>query len=138
MSMVFTPLIGSLSDRFGNRWWVAVVGLLSGIIGFSFLAWGNPFMIIVGLPLIFLASSSNQGLSTILLGDLAGGRRHGRLLGILFTVGDLGSAIGPPLAYGLMPYWHIRGVYWLATGLFGLMLLVAVRWATIGRTWVKA
>lgn len=44
----------------------------------------------------------------------------------LFTVGDLGSAIGPPLAYALLPIWQIQGVYWLCVTLLGLMLLAAL------------
>ncbi len=33
---------------------------------------------------------------------MSGEQRRGRRLGILFTVGDLASAIGPPLAYALI------------------------------------
>jgi hypothetical protein len=44
----------------------------------------------------------------------------------LFTVGDLGSAVGPPLAYALLPLWGLRGVYWLCATLLGLMLLAAL------------
>ena len=63
---------------------------------------------------------------TPLLGSHA---QHGRRLGLLFTVSDLASAVGPPLAYALIPLTGIRGVYWLAAGLFGLVALIARWWA---------
>jgi MFS family permease len=126
-SMLFTPLVGSVSDRAGNRWRVAAAGLTAGTAGFGLMAWGWPLTVMLGLPLTFFASSSNQGLATAMMGDMSAGDKHGRLLGILFTVGDLGSAIGPPLAYLLIPVWGTHGVYWLSAGLFGLMIPVALR-----------
>jgi MFS family permease len=129
LGIVFTPLFGGLSDRAGNRWRVAVGGLLSGVAGFGLLAWGLPAAVLLGLPLTAVASSSNQGLSTALVGDLSSEAQRGRFLGILFTVGDLGSAIGPLLAYALLPLWGIAGVYWLSAGLFILILLLAIHWS---------
>ena len=94
--------------------------------GFGLLALGLPAAIFLALPLVSISSGSNQGLSTALVGDWAKDGQHGRFLGILFTVGDLGSAIGPPLAYALLPIWGIQGVYWLCVTLLGLMLLAAL------------
>lgn len=132
LSMSFMPVVGGLSDRVRNRWSVASGGLLSGVAGFSLLAVGQPFALIIGLPLTYFSSSSNQSLSTALMGDLVRGARHGRMLGLLFTVGDLASAIGPPLAFAIIPAWGARGVYQLAAALFGMMFIVALRWAVAG------
>jgi MFS family permease len=132
LNMVSAPLVGRLSDRIGNRWQVAVGSVVTGIVGFGLLALGLPFAILFGLPLTSISSGSNQGLSTALVGDLAGDgqntdrNRSGRYLGILFTVGDLGSAIGPPLAYALLPLWGIQGVYWLCVAVLGVMLLTVL------------
>ena len=93
--------------------------------GFGLLALGLPLAVLFGLPLTSISSGSNQGLSTALVGDLSGDGRHGRYLGILFTVGDLGSAIGPLLAYALLPLWGIQSVYWLCMLLLAPMLLTA-------------
>ncbi len=127
LGMAAMPVIGRLSDRAGNRWQVVSGGLAAGVAGFGLLALGIPLAILLGLPLTSV-SSSNQGLSTALVGDLSGNRQRGRSLGILFTVGDLGSAIGPPLAYGLLPLWGIRGIYWFCAALLGGMLFVALWW----------
>jgi hypothetical protein len=50
-------------------------------------------------------------------------------LGLLFTTGDLASAIGPPLAYAIIPLLGLNGTYLLNAGLFFAMFLVAWQWA---------
>ncbi len=126
LNMLSAPMVGRLSDRVGNRWRVVSGSVTTGIAGFGLLALGLPMAIWLGLPLTSVASGSNQGLSTALVGDLSGKGRHGRFLGILFTVGDLGSAIGPPLAYALLPLWGIQGVYALCVALLVVMLLASL------------
>ncbi|KAA3663132.1 MAG: MFS transporter [Chloroflexi bacterium] len=123
----FVPLMGSLSDRWGNRWGTAAVGLLPGITGFVLLSLAAPWMIGLGMPLASATSGSNQGMATALLGDVAGSK-SGRWLGVLFTVGDLASAIGPLLAFWLIAFMPIRVLYVAASALLGWMLLVAVWW----------
>ena len=101
-SVMFTPMLGAASDRAGSRWRIVVWGLLTGVIGFGLLWWGNPWLFLLALPLTAVASSSNQGLSTALAGDFSAEAERGRILGVMFTVGDLGSAIGPPLAFAFL------------------------------------
>ena len=129
IAMISTPFIGGLSDRSGNRWRVAAGGLTPGIAGFGLLALGSPFMLFLAIPLTAVASGSNQGLSTALVGDLSSQQQRGQRLGFLFTIGDLASAIGPPLAYGMIPLLGLNTIYVLCGGLFILMFLVALRWA---------
>ncbi len=134
ISMIFTPLIGSLSDRAGNRWQVVGGGLVPGIVGFGLLALSLPFSLLLGLPLTSITSSSNQGLSTALMGDLSGGKRHGRSLGALYTVGDLGSAIGPMLAFAVLPIWGISVLYSLNAVLFFGLLVMALYWVRTAKS----
>ena len=129
VSMASAPVVGGLSDRVGNRWRIAAAGLAPGVVGFGLLAIGSPLTTLVGLPLTAVTGGSNQGLSTALIGDLDGVGQRSRRLGLLFTVGDLASAVGPPLAYALIPLLGIRGVYLLSAGIFASMFLVALRWA---------
>ena len=129
VSMVAAPAMGGLSDRTGNRWQVTAGGLAPGVAGFSLFAVGAPLTILLGLPLVAITSGSNQGLSTALVGDLSAEGRHGRQLGWLFTTGDLASAIGPLLAYALIPWLGLSQIYLLAAGLFTTMLVVAWHWA---------
>jgi MFS family permease len=128
--MFFAPVAGGISDRAANRWQVAAAGLLPGVAGFALLAAGSPAAILFGLFLASLSSGSNQSLSTALLADLTRQTRHGRSLGLLFTVGDLASAVGPLLAYFLFPLVGLNAIYATAAGLLALMFFIALPWAT--------
>jgi MFS family permease len=127
------PLIGGLSDRVGNRWRVAAVGLLPGVAGFSLLAAGLPLTALVGVPLAAITGGSNQGLSTALIGDMSSSRHQSQRLGVLFTVGDFASAVGPPSAYALIPSIGIRNLYVLVVGLYVSLFLVILGMDKKGR-----
>jgi len=127
IAMVSAPLIGGVSDRVGNRWRVAAGGLVPGVVGFGLMALGLPLTILAGIPLIAISSGSNQGLSTALSGDLGNSSIQSRRLGFLFTFGDFASAIGPPMAYALIPLTGINSLYFASSGLFAVMLFVALR-----------
>jgi MFS family permease len=130
ISMFSAPISGAISDRIKNRWQTASGGLLPGMAGLSLLAIGSPLTIMMGIPLTATTSGSNQGLSTTLVGELGQAGRRGRRLGGLFTVGDLMSAIGPLLAYALIPVIQLKGVYILAASLYASMFLVTLWLAT--------
>ena len=136
LGMLAAPAAGGLSDRIKRRWSVVSGGLVTGITGFSLLAAATPASILLGLPLVSIASGGNQGLSTTLVGDLSPPRRHGRRLGLLYTVGDFSSAIGPPLAYALMPVIGLSSLYLMSAVLLGLMLALSLWW--VARTRPKA
>ncbi len=127
VSMFSAPLFGALSDRLGNRWRAAAAGLLPGAAGFSMLAFAAPLVALLGVPLAAVTSGSSQGLSTTLVEEAGDAHFRSRRLGILFTVGDLASAIGPLLAFALIPFAGIQSLYSLAALLFLLMFFVAWR-----------
>ena len=118
LSMASAPLAGTASDWLGSRWGVAACGLAVGAIGMALVAWGGPVAILAGILLAAIAGGSVQALVTALTGDVVSQAQRGRAIGLLHTAGDLGSAIGPPAAYALMPWIELRGAYLLCTGLF--------------------
>jgi MFS family permease len=130
IGMVAAPMAGRLSDRYRSRWGVASGGLAIGMTGFTLLAVGTPTGLILGLPMTSISSGSNQSLSTTLTGDLSPRKIHGRRLGILFTIGDLASAVGPPIAYALIPVIGLSVIYGACAVLLTGMMIVAVTWAT--------
>lgn len=129
VAMGSVQFVGRLSDRSRVRWSVVSWGLIPGIIGFLLLARAGPLIYVPGLFLIAFTSGSNTGLSTTLVGDLSPQGRQGSRLGVLYTVGDLGSAVGPMLTFALLPLIALEGVYLLMAMGFGLLLIVAVLWA---------
>ena len=126
ISMFSAPLSGTISDRIKNRWRTASGGLIPGITGLGFLAIGSPITMVLGVPLIAATSGSNQGLSTTLVGEIGRIDKRSQRLGMLFTVGDLASALGPMLAYALIPLIQIKGVYILAASLYASVLLLTL------------
>jgi MFS family permease len=126
LSIAAAPLAGTASDRLGSRWGVAGWGLAIGVVSMALVAWGGPVAILAGISLGAVAGGSVQALVTALTGDLVSQAQRGRAIGLLHTVGDLGSAIGPPVAYALMPLIALRGVYLLCAGLFAAGLALAI------------
>lgn len=130
ISMFAAPISGIISDRFQSRWRMVSGGLIPGITGLSLLAIGTPLTIILGVPLTAATSGSNQGLAITLVGEIGQANKRSQRLGLLFTVGDLMSAVGPLLAYALIPVIQINGVYILAASLYAGVLLISA-WLAI-------
>ncbi len=133
ISMVAAPVFGNLSDKTRSRWPVVTGGLLPGIAGFGLLTVALPLAPFAAIPLTAISSGSNQSLSTAIIGDLSGSQQRGRRLGILFTIGDFTSAVGPPLAYALIPWLGITSVYMLCACIFLAMFAVSLGWTIAHR-----
>jgi MFS family permease len=126
LGMVSVSIVGLISDRMVDRWRTVAAGLAFDVAGFSLLATGSHPTFIYGIPLVALASGSNQGLATTIVGDSGGVGHRSRRLGLLFTIGDFGSAVGPPLAYAVLPQIGVTGLYAFSSIALALMLLVAL------------
>jgi MFS family permease len=126
LSTVSAPLAGTMSDRLGSRWKVTAGGLTIGIISMILIAWSTPAAILVGVSLGAVAGGSVQALVTALTGDLVNQEQRGRAIGLLHTVGDLGSAVAPPVAYALLPWIELSGVYLVSAGLFAVGLVLTL------------
>jgi len=131
IGMIAAPIAGNLSDKIGSRWRVISSSLISGIMGFLLLSIGVPVMVLIGLPLISIASGSNSSTSTAIVGDLSPAQKRGQRLGLFFTAGDLGSALGPIIAYSLMPLIGLSAIYRLGAAFYGISLIGALGWAFV-------
>jgi MFS family permease len=131
LSIVAAPAAGTASDRFGSRWRVAGWMLVAGAAGMALLAQPGPAAILAGLGLAAVAGGGIQVLATTLTGDLASAAQRGRALGWLNTAGDLGSALGPPVAYALLPWLGLPVVYWLCAALFALQWFLVLVWQRV-------
>jgi MFS family permease len=128
ISVVAAPISGSLSDRLGSRWKVTLGGLVIGAIGMMLLSRGNYLTILLGIIMSAIAGGSLQALTTAIAGDSVNLAHRGRAIGLLHTSGDLGSALAPPIAYALLPWIGLSGVYILSAGMFaiGSMLVLGI------------
>jgi MFS family permease len=101
-------------------------GLTIGVVSMILIAWSTPAAILVGVSLGAVAGGSVQALVTALTGDLVNQEQRGQAIGLLHTVGDLGSAVAPPVAYALLPRIELSGVYLVSAGLFAIGLILAL------------
>jgi MFS family permease len=126
LSMFSAPLAGTLSDRLDDRWRVMGVALTVGVVGMILLSTNLPIVILAGVLVVAVARGGIQSLTTSLTGDLVSEAQRGRAVGALHTASDLGSAIGPSVAYALLPWVGLRGAYWLCAALFAVGLFLTV------------
>jgi len=122
LSLVASPLAGWLSDLSGDRWRLVIGALILGVAAMALTAGGTGAVVVMAIMLGAIATSVLQTQVMTLVGDYGGANNRGRILGIINTVGDVGSAAGPLIAYALLPLVHIGGLFWLATAILGAAL----------------
>ena len=122
-SLLGAPLIGRISDRVGRRWGVLAGVLLTGAVGTWMMGEPAAAVAVMGAIVGAVASSGTQGLAGAVVGDETTHEQRGRAVSVVYTLGDLGSAIGPALALGLMGVTTLAAVY---RGAALLLLLAAI------------
>jgi MFS family permease len=110
-SIVGAPIAGRASDRIGRRWPVMAVGLGIGATGTWLMGGEVLWLALFGALLAAVTSGSVSALSPAIIGDRVGEGRQSRGLSVVFSLGDVASALGPPLALGLLAALGISGVY---------------------------
>jgi DHA1 family multidrug resistance protein-like MFS transporter len=126
LAMATAPLAGTVSDRLGKRWPVTLGGLVTGIASLVLVASRTPMVAFAGIVLGALSGASVRTLLPALTGDLVSPAQRGRAIGVLNISGDLGNAIGPVVAYALLPRMGLSGVYLICAGLYALGSMVTL------------
>jgi DHA1 family multidrug resistance protein-like MFS transporter len=133
VSMIGAPAAGRISDRLGRRWPVLAGSMLLGAAGLVLMGgrWFVPALLGVGLAQ--LSGSSVEALIPAITGDRVGKSAHGRTLGLIYTLGDLGSTLGPPAALGLLELgiFSLPQIYWLSA--VALSAVAVFAWLQRGR-----
>jgi MFS family permease len=125
-SVLGAPLAGQISDKLGMRWPVIAISLVLGAIG-MWLMGGNVLLLaLVGAMVAAVSSGGVQAMAQSITGDRVALSRHSRGLGVIYSLGDLGSAIGPPLALGLLPIFQVGGVYRMSAILLMVVTLFSL------------
>lgn len=119
VSLVGSPLAGLLSDRAGRRW-PLLSGALALSAGGAWLMGGGIGAAMGGAFLAWIAAGAAHGLVPAIVGDRVDASQRGRAMSVIYTLGDLGSALGPPLALGLAASLPIGVIYRACAGLLGL------------------
>ncbi|MCJ7623553.1 MAG: MFS transporter [Anaerolineaceae bacterium] len=131
VSVISAPVIGRISDRIGRRWAVLTGIFISGAAGLWFMSLPILALAILGILLASVTAGGIQSLVPAIIGDQVKEEHRSRTLSIAFTFGDLGSALGPPLALGLLPHIGLENIYLLCAGLFILSGIFSLRHARL-------
>jgi MFS family permease len=118
LSMAASPLIGIISDRMGNRWKSIFVMLFFSGVSMFLIGKERSYFILIGIFLASIASGSLQTLTSAVVGDAVMPAQRGKAVSLLYTSGDLGSALGPVAAYAVLPWIGLSGVYMFCAVLF--------------------
>lgn len=129
VSVAGARLAGHLADRTGRRWQTTAAVLLAGAGGVWLAAEPGAAVAAVGALAAAVAAGGVQALVPVLVGDHGQPALRGRMLSVVYTLSDLGSAIGPPLALGLLAWLPLGAIYRLCAGLLGAAALLAL-WQT--------
>ena len=123
LTVMAAPGLGHLSDHLCDRSRVLLLGEALGMSGLSCFAVGSSFWL-VGAGVLFVAIVYGVVPSLLVawMGDLTSEEGRGQILGIFQTMGDLGSGLGPLVAYALLPLLGIGAVYGLSAGFLALTI----------------
>jgi MFS family permease len=127
LGLLTAPLSGWLSDRLRNRWGLVVLVVVVGIACLLALVNGTGWVVVIAVLVSGVVTSVFQTQAVTIAGDYARENRQGRIIGLLNTVGDIGSAGGPFLAFLLLPVIGLDGIFTSLAALL-LLLLPAVVW----------
>lgn len=129
LSVLGAPVAGWFSDRIQDRWIVMAMSFAVGALGLWFMGLPSPAPALLGAVLASLTAGAVQALAPALAGDRIRAIQRGRGIAIMFTLGDLGSALGPVTALGLLSWIPLGSVYRLASG----VLVASTIFSLVGR-----
>ncbi len=131
VSLAGAPLAGMLSDRAGRRWPLLAIVLAVAGLGVWITGQAAALVALAGAFVAWAAAGAAQGLAPAIIGDRVPGVYYGRAISVIYTLGDFGSALGPPLALGLAGSLPIAALYRLCAALLALTAGFAA-WQAVG------
>jgi len=125
LSMISAPFAGSLSDRFQHRWSVMTVAHFASAAGLWVMAYPSLLPAVGGVLLVTISAGGIQALIPAIIGDRIPNAQKSRALSSAFTIGDLGSALGPAMGLALIPLIGIQRCYQICALLYALIFIFA-------------
>ena len=123
-----TPFVGSISDKFKQRWPVIGWAIVLGSLGLWLMSGRIRGLALFGAFLVPIASSSTETLIPAVAGDQVAEKLRSRALGLINTAGDLGATIGPFAALGAInsEWLSLADIYKIGSICFGVVAVLAL------------
>jgi MFS family permease len=113
------PLAGHLSDGRLGRPLVISASFILGVSGFIVLAFASSSSaILLGVVLGAISSGAALAVLTAYMGDQTPPGKQAIAMGVYATTGDIGSTLGPLIAFALVPLVDIKWVYFFSVFVF--------------------
>ena len=115
MQIIFTPILGRLSDRFGRRP-VLIISIIGTAIGFALMGMAR------GLPLLFVArilagiTGGNIAIPQAYIADITTPQQRSRSMGLIGAAFGLGFTFGPMIG-GILSHISYGAPFFFAAGL---------------------
>jgi len=124
--MISAPAAGTLSDRLNRRWLIISMLLAIGSFGFWLMSSVAMTTAFLGALLASLPGGGVQTLAPATAGDTVRPEVEGRVISAIYTIGDIGSALGPPLALWIVGVMGLTSLYRGCAVLFAFTALITL------------
>src|SRR6266481_3356569 len=115
MQIIFTPLLGRLSDRVGRRP-VLIVSLAGTALGFLVMGWATSLPLLFAARIIDGATGGNISTAQAYIADVSTPENRSRSMGLIGAAFGLGFTFGPMIG-GIMSRISYGAPFFLAAGL---------------------
>jgi multidrug resistance protein len=115
MQIIFTPLLGRLSDRVGRRP-VLIVSLAGTALGFLIMGWATSLPLLFAARIIDGATGGNISTAQAYIADISTPENRSRSMGIIGAAFGLGFTFGPMIG-GIMSRISYGAPFYFAAGL---------------------
>ncbi len=115
MQIIFTPILGRLSDRVGRRP-VLIVSLAGTALGFLVMGWANSLALLFVARIIDGISGGNISTAQAYIADISTRENRSRSMGIIGAAFGLGFTFGPMIG-GVMSHISYSAPFYFAAGL---------------------
>lgn len=129
---VFTPILGSLSDRYGRRP-IIIASLCIEALSFAFTALAGTFPLLLAARFIGGLGASNIGSAQAVVSDVTPPEDRTKGMGLIGAAIGLGFVVGPALGGGLAAL-GTTVPFWVAMGIAILNMLLVLRFLPETRT----
>lgn len=115
MQIIFTPILGKLSDRFGRRP-ILLISLIGSSLGFVLMAVANSLVLLFAGRMIDGATGGNFSTAQAYIADISKPETRSRAMGLLDAAFGLGFTLGPMIG-GLMSRVSYAAPFYFAASL---------------------